>query len=565
MKKLTALLLFLQLSLLNGQNLDSLFNRFVSIKGNVSQTQTIIGMENDHPDKCGLRAIAEIKNNFSRFSQSQQNTIIQLLDRPATDTSFATKYFRIHFNKSNFPDYVPESVRASLTPQQLVQKKKLYLDSLGIAADYAYNLEVNTLGYPKPQSDLGQGGDNLYDIYISNIGPPDYGATYYDPGSNGYFITYTKIDDDYVGSGYNTNRIDAARVTIAHELLHAIHLGNYTFRNSDIYYYEISCTAMEEFVFDYVNDYYADLRNYLASPEKSFRNTLGYDKAIFNIFLEKKFGHQILKDILSATDKLTAIEAIESNLQKQGTSFKAINNEFGLWAYFTGPRAISGKFFEEANKYGFDPAKNTYTMIKPLMTSAFTRPTSKLTVSSYPCSNNYLEFTDGSNSLISIITNADIESIVNVKNTTTAFDYYLTENAQSGYKRIVNNYYSKIVSLNQNIFLETNAFNDKPIDLVPSALTIQDYVYPQPYKYSIHSSLVIPTKSQTENSCSLNIYTIDMRLVYSNSQMPIDPNSMSVLWNPADLNGNKLPTGVYIYITKIADEISKGKFVIYND
>ncbi len=46
---------------------------------------------------------------------------------------------------------------------------KIYIDSVAIAADSAYNFEVNYLGYPPPPPDNGVGGDDKYDIYIENI------------------------------------------------------------------------------------------------------------------------------------------------------------------------------------------------------------------------------------------------------------------------------------------------------------------------------------------------------------------------------------------------------------
>ena len=38
-----------------------------------------------------------------------------------------------------------------------------------------------------------------------------------------------------------------------------------------------------------------------------------------------------------------------------------------------------------------------------------------------------------------------------------------------------------------------------------------------------------------------------------------------VQWDALNSDGDKLPTGVYIYVTDSDDSIAKGKLVIYND
>jgi hypothetical protein len=65
---------------------------------------------------------------------------------------------------------------------------------------------------------------------------------------------------------------------------------------------------------------------------------------------------------------------------------------------------------------------------------------------------------------------------------------------------------------------------------------------------------------------SLNIYSVDMNLVYSTSgkiQTLFDKFVLS--WDGLDNNQKKLPTGVYIYISNSDDKLKKGKLVIYND
>ena len=139
------------------------------------------------------------------------------------------------------------------------------------ALDSVYKFEITHLGYPLPPPDGIIGGDDKYDIYVMNIG--DYGYT--QPENNvgaSNWTTYMVIDNDF-GSQFYTHGIDAARVTVAHEFHHAVQMGNYApinpsepYRNADRFFYELTSTAFEEFVFDNVNDYYAYMPAYFSNP-----------------------------------------------------------------------------------------------------------------------------------------------------------------------------------------------------------------------------------------------------------------------------------------------------------
>ncbi len=122
-------------------------------------------------------------------------------------------------------------------------------------------LKLDFLGYLPPPSDNGEGGDNLYDIYVNDFtGLILYGQTKFDFSDGGTGPSFMEIENDF--SSYPTKGINAARVTAAHEFHHAIQLGSYIYRASDLYFYEITSTSMEEFVYDSVNDYYNYLENY---------------------------------------------------------------------------------------------------------------------------------------------------------------------------------------------------------------------------------------------------------------------------------------------------------------
>ena len=540
MKKLIALSVLL-LGTLQAQNLDSLYSEFLRIKGVPDPANTRVLSDNPEPIKCGFGIVNNIKSNFSRFTPKQKSVLAALVQRPTTDTSFVSPSgkFRIHFNKtgSNAPAYD--------------------LKEFAKAADSSYNYEVNIMKFPAPPSDNGEGGDDRCDIYIQNLGYGNYGATTFDQFDVVKGPTYIEVDNDFAGC--YTSGISAASVTIAHELHHAIQNGKYIFRGEDLYFYEISSTSMEEFVFDEVNDYYNYINNYFLNTGRALARNSGYNLAIWNIFLRDRFGYDIIKDIWEEMPNMRAVEAFSKVLSNYDTSLKVEFNRFGLWCYFTNTRVVPGKYFEEAANY---------PLVTTTMAMDFSRPTTTIKISTEPVSNNFYEFIDGNNRLFSIISNVDVQSSINSPTTKISLDYSLSSQANSGFRKLNPNYnyYSKIVSQDLTLLAETNILNDIPLNEGEVSVETAGYAYPQPFKYSEHQYLFLPASlNGGGGNVDLYIYSTDMNLVYSGQKRIVATEKIVVPWDARDSNQHKLATGVYFYVIKCGEDILKGKFVIYND
>jgi hypothetical protein len=93
----------------------------------------------------------------------------------------------------------------------------------------------------------------------------------------------------------------------------------------------------------------------------------------------------------------------------------------------------------------------------------------------------------------------------------------------------------------------------------------EEYAFPQPFRYSQHSSLYLPAEKGTDGMADLYVYTVSMDLVYSATTSVSVINKTYVIWDVLDNAGKKLPSGVYIYVCKTGDSIKKGKIVVYND
>lgn len=536
---------FVSVSILNAQNLDSLYNEFVRIKSfavNVKEQHRVSTIT--ETGKCGFSTINDVKINFNKFDPKQKEVLSSLLQRPQADTSFVTPSgkFRIHYKKTGFdaPGY--------------------NLNDLAKAADSSYNYEVNILGYPPPPGDMGAGGDDRYDIYIANLGSGLYGYTELENElSNKRYTSFTVIDNDF--SSQNTKGIDGARVTIAHEFHHAIQIGNYIYRSNDSFYHELSSTAMEEFVFDSINDYYYYIRSFTDRPGDSFFKNNGYNLALWNIFLKERFGFEIGFGILKRTWELMrdkrALFAIAEAIGENKSMFKDEFTLFGLWLYFTGNRSIPNKYFKESKNY---------PLIKPFMTSTFNKPQTKMDIATNAVSLNYLLFTDYStraDTFVAIVGNSDLNSGVNDPTKTIQITYTLSNQGGNGFRNVVSGYFSKLESNNDMMISEINIFNNAPLGNVIT--TEADFAFPQPFRYSKHSYINFPTGNTFATYADLYVYSVDMDLIFNGQLKVYTSDKKVIIWNLIGNNNKKLSSGVYLYIVKTDDATQKGKFVVYND
>ncbi len=544
-KKVFVAVLFLS-SFGYSQNTDSLYKAIVKLTSGQSSQNEIQG--NVQNEKCAFALFAEVKQNFDKFTPKQQNVLTSILNRPNTDTSIVSPsgFFRIHysFNKFDKPGYS--------------------IQDLAVAFDSSYNFEVNFLGYPPPPPDGNEGGDDKYDVYVIDLSGGLYGYT--EPATqitNFTSSSFIVMDNDY--QNYYSSGFNGAKVTAAHEFHHAIQIGNYIFRDADRWYYELTSTSMEEFVFDDVNDYYAYIPSFFNSPFKTISSHTGYDMALWNIYLHERFfqenpmlGYNIIKRSWELMVHNRATVAIAKAVQEKGHSFKFEYANFGEWIYFTNYRAKTNSYFEEAKNY---------PLIHPTTTIEFVPPKKQLSITSEPVSFNYIIFPDFSHNftdtLVTIISNSDVEGATDPGNNILNLNYTISSNQFENSNKINEFYFSKISSDKSVYLTELDIFNNQPTGQTVKREEI-DYAYPQPFDYSNGTFIYFPTSLNTNGEADLNIYTSSMKLIYSAKKKIFVTDKIVVQWNAKDFNGAKLPTGVYIYVTKSADNVKKGKFIIYN-
>ena len=535
--------------------LDSLYSLFTFIKGvNTSDRLQKQLQENPEITKCGMELINTLSQNLVHYSSEQQQILSKILERPQSQTSTVSPggFFRVHYD---------------LTGNNVLGYD---LNLLLQALDSAYNFEINFLGYPSPPSDGAEGGDDKYDIYVQNLAGL-YGYTQFETKvSDSRWTSFMVIDNDYVG--YYSSGINGARVTVAHEFHHGIQGGNYAptgsnspFRNSDVFYYEITSTAFEEFVFDDVNDYYAYMPSYFQNPETAMSLNDGYNLAIWNIYLQNNFGFDILKRQWELIPGNDALKAIAISIDENGSTFGNELNKFGIWTYFTNLRNIyPGEYFEEASNY---------PIITPTATMSFTPPSDIYNMTIAPVANYFLRINLPSSDGVfySIITNSDYQKSTNQ---TLPFTFSIYQDTVNGQK-IINDFYSASFDKDGVPFWNNAGILNNIVVYGDSSYSIpniedETFAYPMPIKKSAATTLNIAFQSDSNigQEIDLDIYSAGVELYYSSKkiiQSSYLKNSNKYCEISLSKNDFDYPSGVYIYVIKSGEDIFKGKLVIFND
>jgi len=236
-----------------------------------------------------------------------------------------------------------------------------YVEWVGEAFEESYQREVVELGF-----DFPTGGRYL--IRLRGFPAGTYGST--QPSEMDFGRSYILINSDFA-SFYATPPFDtylnddpdgeirgAIRVTAAHEFKHTLQLYNrWTLSGETVGWFEVDATAMEDNVYDGINDYYNylnDPRSPITEPDASFITYPLYDDAAWHHFLQARHGFQVIQQIDARRASFATGRFqfdYQAILEGFGDDFDAVWRDYAVANYLTGPRAVEGLGHEEAARY----------------------------------------------------------------------------------------------------------------------------------------------------------------------------------------------------------------------
>ncbi len=331
---------------------------------------------------CVSPLLLETRLHWHELSEATRTEIagIAAFNRPILSEFYDTPdgRFRIHFSR-NGADSVNMSfgVGAGNVPNYILNCAEIL--------EHVTAVEVDTLGLRFPVSDAvpRPAEDPRFDVYFQKLSADFYGLTYPDTtvnngiGNAWWATSYMVLHSDYTKvRGYESRPFDAMSVTVAHEFHHASQWSYDAFESEERveigslrsfpWWLEASATAMEEIVYDPINDYYGYLPFWFSNPNISLRaySTAAsvdglhpYASCIWPIYLAEKHGRGIITDIweeCGEVDGANTFAAYDSVLARVGRTLREEWSEFLVWNYFTGQRAASWSYAEAANYPGLD-------------------------------------------------------------------------------------------------------------------------------------------------------------------------------------------------------------------
>lgn len=504
------------------------------------------------PDKCGLPVLSEAIHNRATLSEPAGAALRSMLLRPSLDTSIRVGNYRIHYDTTG--ENEPAMLDAS--HQRIPGSYKQYVDSVAAVLMYTASFETNVLGYLPPPPDNGFGGGTEYDVYILELGGSYYGRTTPETPINnkpdgGTFTTFLEIDNDFSFVFPDSNKgMPALRVTLAHELHHAIQIGNYGYWSGDVFFYEMTSVWIEDVVFTEVNDYYQYLRTsqgQFRRPDITFTSNdfIIYSRGIWGHFIAKRYGRDVMRSAWDSIRAVRPLQAMDNALQADSSSFRFAFAEWAKWNFFTGSRADTVLYYPEGRSY-------------PMMVQSgaeFVPPTGAIEGLLPPLASRYYEVLSSRSTFTLAPSNINFDAAR--LGSTSLYPYRYLMNSQridDSYRRIADGVYVKL-----DVQDPTNWYDWSLGSSVSTGVP-----FPNPFLVDGNTSSYVAVGSLVPVDGTLSIFTSSMDLVFSSLMQTIKHLSgrQVFVWNGRTNNGEIARTGVYFFVLETQGQTITGKFAV---
>jgi hypothetical protein len=512
------------------------------------------------PDKCGLPILSAAIHGRSSLSANERSALASLLQRSERQTNVVADngLFKFHFDTTGAD--APALLDAS--GKRIPETARAYVDSAIAIMAHVYSEETGPLGFQRPPPDGTLGGGSEYDIYIYDISPVygfgTYGLTTPDVAiaEGGTSSTFIEIHNDFSFVTPAANRgIPSLRVTLAHEFHHAIQIGSYGFWTNDVWFHEITSTWMEDVVYHGENDYL----NYLFGSDSQFHipgrpltsnDFIMYSRGILGKFFTKKFGSDMMRHVWENIHSIAPLPAIDLTLRQLPspltTTLGIAFADWALWNYYTGPRADTVNYYNEAAIFPV-VAESYYDLISP----------SQQVTGSLAClATAYTGYSTGTDTitvaLVNLITDCPAGGQSSSPYTLTVSKNRLDDS----YRSIAGGLYLKLDVTNQSQWFAWAIGRQGP----GTTSIAEGGAFPNPFHPGEGGLLYVPAN---EDRGTLSVYSSGMELVYS---APLQTQSRLgqrvFTWDGRTKGGSAAPTGIYLFVLTLPGRTVTGKFAL---
>ncbi len=450
-------------------------------------------------------------------------------------------FFELHWNDSSSHAVPQEDLGGNGYPD--------YIDSAAVILDHVREIEVEQMGYLPPPGEDGSAAIP-YHIYFTNHF--QYGVTRIGdiiPANfpNSTYTSYIEMDNNYSEYYFPTKGLDALKVTAAHEFHHAIQLG-YNFREDDFYFFEMTSTWMEEYIYSEINDYLNYL-DYFFEVVSNSRFDLGnltypYANSIYLQMLAKNDA-SIVKSIWDKIKTEKSLSALFSTLEQNNTTWLESLGEYGLWLYYTGDRAISGKFFTDA---AFFPQVTIKSEDNIVFDDAYVDD-----VNIKEIANRFMEFQDVRGKIldVQVIADDNLESGFGI----------MTPHSDPQVSQVNNLITTPPIDSDQMVLVITNAQKNETrtnIDIVLSGSIELTSIYPYPNPVNTEDVEIVKFRNVPPEA-ELHIFNTSGKRV---ARVENQGSSRVRSWYLKNDDGEKVSAGIYVFLVQGEGLLKSGKFSI---
>ena len=450
-----------------------------------------------------------------------------------------------------------ETTGASAVPLEDANNNSIpdYVEWAAEAADSSYRHEILRLGFKDPIPDGAR-----YSIIISNLEPGLYGYVQLSTGQpSGSFMV---IDKDFNPAEYPPNtdpegeQKGALKVTIAHELKHAIQIVQNGWFTDAGDWAEMDATLMEEVVYDDVNDYYyyiSSFSTYFDRPSISIIPGT-YWHITWALYFHEKFGADFWPSVWSRLEQnadAIFLDTIAEEILNRGETYERSLIENFMWHYASGSEKSTPFFgFEESSFYPNSVLEESFFELQTELTelesiSRFSGRYYEFDLIDQPNSLLRLDYIPSSEDiqvgLVAYYDNSSIKTRIYSNPIAEELNSIETGLSWSGASRIGLIFFNSSSEVAQTI--QFQVYDYVPIDIDSPQLSQN---YPNPFNPNTTITVTLPFSQQAK----LTVYDYLGREVKILADRVLNAGE-----NPIQFDARNLASGIYFYRLETEEKV----------